>query len=89
MTIVVTGRAAMREVPLRDAKAGFSAVVDQAAKGEATVVTRHGTPVAVVLGFAEWQRLTQARPGFSELLLGFPEGAPPARDPRPARNPGL
>jgi prevent-host-death family protein len=59
----------MREVPLRDAKAGFSAVVDQAAKGEATVVTRHGTPVAVV--------------------LGFPEGAPPVRDPRAARDPGL
>lgn len=43
----------MQELQLRDAKAQFSAVVDAAEKGEATVVTRHGTPVAVVVGHAE------------------------------------
>ena len=55
----------MQEVPLRDAKARFSAVVGAAEQGEPTVVPRHGTPVAVVVGHAEWQRLTGARPSFS------------------------
>lgn len=64
----------MRVIPLRDAKAGLAAVVDQAARGESTVVTRRGKPVAVIVGHDEWQRLTGARPGFAELLLGFPEG---------------
>ncbi|MGX9962131.1 type II toxin-antitoxin system Phd/YefM family antitoxin [Roseomonas sp. F4] len=79
----------MREVQLRDAKAGFSAVVDQAAKGEGTVVTRHGAPVAVVLGYDEWLRLRGARPSLAELLLAFPEEADLPRDSTPARDPGL
>ena len=71
---------------LRDAKAQFSAVVNAAEKGEATVVTRHGTPVAVVVSHAEWQQLTGARKGFAELLLAFPEGVEIARDPTPVRD---
>jgi prevent-host-death family protein len=88
-TVVIFGCRAMREVQLRDAKASFSAVVDQAAKGETTVVTRHGAPVAVVLGYDEWQRLTHARPGLADLLLSFPEGGEPRRDRTPARDLGL
>lgn len=88
-TVVIYGCRAMREVQLRDAKASFSAVVDQAAKGETTVVTRHGAPVAVVLGYGEWQRLTHARPGLADLLLSFPEGDEPRRDRTPARDLGL
>lgn len=64
----------MRVKPLRDTRAGLAAVVDQAARGEPTIVTRRGKPVAVIVGHEEWQRLTGARPGFAELLLGFPEG---------------
>lgn len=41
----------MSELKLRDAKAAFSAVVEQAAKGEETIVTRHGQSMAVVLGY--------------------------------------
>jgi prevent-host-death family protein len=90
MTIVVTQEyRAVREVQLRDAKASFSAVVDQAAKGECTVVTRHGAPVAVVLGYDEWQRLICARPSLADLLLAFPEGGDVHRDRTPARDPGL
>ena len=62
----------MREIQLRDAKASFSAVVEQAAKGEGTVVTRHGKPVAVVVGWHEWQHLSGARPALADLLLAFP-----------------
>ena len=79
----------MREVQLGDAKANFSAVVDQAAKGECTVVTRHGAPVAVVIGYDEWQRLNGARPSLADLLLAFPEGDDVHRDRKPVRNLGL
>ncbi len=89
MTTVVMKGAAMLEVQLRDAKAGFSAVVEQAAQGEPTLVTRHGQPMAVVLGYAEWQRLTRAQPSFADLLLAFPDLGEIARDPAPARDPGL
>ncbi len=75
----------MHELQLRDAKAGFSAVVEKATQGEPSVVTRHGEPVAVVLGYAEWRRLTGAQPSFADLLLAFPDEAEVARDPAPVR----
>ena len=61
----------MREIGLRDAKASLSAVVDDAKRGEASVITRHGRPEAVVLSFAEWQRLSQV-PSFGRLLMASP-----------------
>jgi prevent-host-death family protein len=78
----------MRDMQLRDAKAGFSAVVEEAGRGEATVVTKHGRPVAVVLGYGEWQRLQAGVPSFADLLLRFPD-VELARDPAPPRDPGL
>ena len=53
---------------MRDAKATLSAVVDQARQGEPSIITRHGRPQAVVLGFEEWQRLSQV-PSFGRLLM--------------------
>ena len=44
-------RVLMRKVQLKDAKANLSAVVDQATRGKPSVITRHGKPEAVVLGF--------------------------------------
>ena len=35
----------------------LSAVVDQATRGKPSVITRHGKPEAVVLGFADWERV--------------------------------
>lgn len=75
----------MQELQLRDAKAAFSAVVEQAAKGEATLITRHGQRTAVILGYETWLHLTGARPSFADLLLAFPEGEDIRRDPAPAR----
>ena len=77
----------MRVKPLRDARAGLAAVVDQAARGEPTIVTRRGKPVAVIVGHEEWQRLTGARPGFAELLLAFPEDGDVHRDRSPPLDP--
>ena len=58
----------MQEIQLRDAKATLSAVIDQARQGEPSIITRHGRPAAVVLGFEEWQRLSQV-PSFGRLLM--------------------
>ena len=49
----------MRKIQLKDAKAKLSTVVDQATRGKPSVITRHGKPEAVVLGFADWERLSQ------------------------------
>lgn len=71
----------MSEVQLRDAKAHLSAVVDAAVRGEPSIVTRHGKPAAVIVGFAEWERLTRV-PSFGRLLMAAPTGPEdiPARD---------
>jgi antitoxin Phd len=71
----------MREIQLRDAKATLSAVIDDAVRGEPSVITRHGRPEAVVLSFAEWQRLSTV-PNFGRLLAssGLHDGDLPERD---------
>ena len=61
----------MHEVQLRDAKATLSAVVEQARQGEPSIITRHGRPEAVVLGFEDWQRLSRV-PSFGRLLMEAP-----------------
>ena len=80
----------MRELQLRDVKATLSAVVDDAVAGESTVVTRHGRPEAVIVGFAEWQRLANV-PSFARLLMSVPLDADFEfeRDERPLDAPSL
>jgi antitoxin Phd len=76
----------MREIQLRQAKASLSAVVDDAVRGEPSVITRHGRPEAVVIGFAEWQRLSRV-PSFGRLLMAAPFAPDdlPERDRSPLR----
>jgi antitoxin Phd len=71
----------MREIQLRDAKASLSAVVADAVRGSPAVITRHGKPEAVILGFKEWERLAHM-PFFGQLLMAAPLGADdlPERD---------
>jgi antitoxin Phd len=64
-------RTSMRKIELKDAKANLSTVVDQAIRGEPSVITRHGKPAAVVLGFADWERLSNV-PSFGRLLMSAP-----------------
>lgn len=61
----------MREIQLREAKATLSAVVDDAVRGEPSIITRHGRPEAVVIGFDQWQRLSSI-PSFGRLLMSAP-----------------
>ena len=77
----------MRKIQLKDAKAKLSAVVDQATRGKPSVITRHGKPEAVVLGFADWERLSRV-PSFGRLLMSAPieAGDLPERDCTPLRD---
>jgi prevent-host-death family protein len=80
----------MRTIQLREAKATLSAVVDAAERGEATTITRHGRPAAVVVPVDEAARLYGAgRPSFAALLMSVPEDFEIARDPSPPRDSGL
>jgi antitoxin Phd len=76
----------MREIKLKDAKASLSSLVDDAARGELSIITRHGKPAAVVVGFEEWKRLTHV-PSFGRLLMSAPVGAKdlPRRNRKPPR----
>ena len=66
----------MSTVSLKDVKAGLSAYVDEAIKGEFVTITRHGKPVAalVPLGAAEIARkaLGRDRPSLTAYLRTFP-----------------
>jgi prevent-host-death family protein len=68
----------MSQVSLKDAKAGFSALVDEAVKGEFVTITRHGKPVAALVSIeaaeAAKKALNKTRPNFGEYLLQFPGG---------------
>jgi prevent-host-death family protein len=89
MTTVVTEET-MRKIQLKDAKARLSSVVDQAVRGKPSVITRHGKAEAVVLGFADWERLSRV-PSFGRLLMAAPlePGDVPMRDQTPLRTPSL
>ena len=63
----------MNTVNLRDAKANLSAVVEAAERGEATTITKHGRPAAVVVPVEAARTLfDQPRPSFASLLMSIP-----------------
>ncbi|MCQ1833954.1 type II toxin-antitoxin system Phd/YefM family antitoxin [Neorhizobium galegae] len=84
----------MSEVSLKNAKAGFSGFVDQAAAGEFVTITRHGKPAAVIVSVeaADVARkaLRKDRPSFVRYLRSFPadinlDDDVFARNPAPSR----
>ncbi len=77
----------MQQVQLREAKATLSALIDNAVQGEPSIITRHGKPTAIVLGFAEWERLSSV-PSFGRLLMAAPleAGDLPLRNAAPMRS---
>jgi antitoxin Phd len=80
----------MKTLPLRQAKASFSAVVEAAERGEATMITKHGRPAAVVVPVQDARRLYPSDlPSFVELLRAIPEAIDFERDPTPLRAPDL
>lgn len=61
----------MREVRLQDAEAIFSAIVEDASNGSPSIIMRHGKREAVVVSYAEWERLARV-PSFGRLLMSSP-----------------
>ncbi len=78
----------MLTINLKDAKAGFSHLVDEAVKGEFVTITRHGKPVAALVSVeaAEIARkaMKKKRPGLVAYLRTFP-GDTFDRNPTPSR----
>ena len=66
----------MRNVHLRDAKAGLSKLVDAAERGEATVITRHGKPAAIISPVEQAESLpdpvASEDGSFARFLMAFP-----------------
>jgi len=79
----------MTTVSLKDAKAGFSGLVDNAIKGTFVTITRHGKPVAALVSVeaAEIARkvLGKKRRGLAAFLKTFP-GGEFERNRTPSRN---
>lgn len=57
---------------LQDAKNKLSEVIARAEKGEVQVVTKHGVATAVIISYAEYQRLTAPTRRLSEFMQTFP-----------------
>ena len=78
----------MPTINLKDAKAGFSSLVDQALRGECVTITRNGKPVAALVSVeaAELARkaMERNRPGLVAYLRTFP-GGDFQRNPSPLR----
>lgn len=80
----------MRTLRLRDAKATLSAVVEAAERGEATVITKYGSPAAVVVPMEDARRLYPSdRPSFAALLMRIPHAVEIERDLSPLREADL
>jgi prevent-host-death family protein len=79
----------MLTINLKDAKAGFSSLVDGAIRGEFVTITRHGKPVAALVSVeaAEIARkaMERKRVGLVTYLRTFP-GGEFERNPAPARD---
>lgn len=79
----------MKVIQIRQAKAALSAVVAAAERGQATLITRHGQPSAMVVPVQEGRRLyPQVAPSLAEYLLAMPRGAriPVKRNTTPLRD---
>lgn len=59
----------MRAWPVQDAKAKFSELLNTVGREGAQVLTKRGERVAVVVPFAQWERLNSQRVSFKDLLL--------------------
>ncbi|MBB3571206.1 type II toxin-antitoxin system prevent-host-death family antitoxin [Rhizobium sp. BK491] len=84
----------MTMISLKDAKASFSHVIDQAAAGEFVTITRHGRAAAVVVSVKAAEEAKKAirkgRPSLVQYLKTFPADFDPtedvfSRNPAPSR----
>ncbi len=67
----------MLTINLKEAKAGFSSLVDKALKGQFVTITRHGKPVAALVSIeaaAIARKAMERRSGLAAYLRTFPGG---------------
>lgn len=66
----------MKQMQAREAKAKFSEALDIAENGEAITITRHGTPVAMIVPFAKGEEIYPEAPKktFGQHLVEYPGG---------------
>ncbi|MBB3612086.1 type II toxin-antitoxin system Phd/YefM family antitoxin [Rhizobium sp. BK602] len=80
----------MSIVSLKDAKAGFSNLVDEAIKGEFVTITRHGKPVAAIVSIeaaeAAKKSLRKPRKNLIDFLMEFPDNIDFERNPSKSRD---
>ena len=73
----------MRSVQVREAKAGLSALIEAAERGEATTITRDGKAAAVLVPVEVARKLYAAggeTENFADFLMSFPGGVEMDRD---------
>lgn len=71
----------MKTMQVREAKAGFSALIEAAEQGEPTIITKHGKPAAMVVPIEKARTLYPNRNReFIEFLMTFPGGVELDRD---------
>jgi prevent-host-death family protein len=76
----------MKSMQIREAKAGFSAVIEAAEHGEPTIITKHGKPAAMIVPIEEARKLyPESQSRFVDHLLAFPGGVEFERDETPMR----
>jgi prevent-host-death family protein len=79
----------MLTINLKDAKAKFSSMVNEAMKGEVVTITRHGKPVAALVSVDVAEAVhksMQAKPtGLVNYLKTFPGDTLFERNPLPSR----
>jgi len=77
----------MKSVQIPEAEATFSALIDDAVRGEPTMITRYGAPAAVLVPIDVARQIYgESQSGFAELLLAFPGGIEFERDQTPIRD---
>ena len=71
----------MKTIRARHAKMRFFELIDAAARGRPTTITRRGVPVAVIAPIADARKIYPAeKPSFVDFLLTVPGGAEFERD---------
>jgi prevent-host-death family protein len=62
----------MKSFSVFEGKNKFSQLISDAAKGEPQIVTKNGTPTAVVISYTEYQKLKGKKQSLAQFLLDNP-----------------
>ena len=89
-TLTILDRVKAKEIGTLETKTRLSELLAEVQRGQSFFITRHGKREAVVLSFAEWERLSQV-PSFGRLLMSAPLTPDdlPVRDEAPLRDAGF